>query len=75
MKIIQEQGGPHSTMDCILASQLAAPGSILDFGLEMYRQRYCLEIKCRQQRLNNGERTHLVPAGGKLVFQKIIQGH
>ena len=38
-------GGPHSKMDNVLASHPGAPGSIL--GLEIYRQRCCLDLDSR----------------------------
>ena len=54
-------------MDSVLASHPAAPGSILGLGLEIYRQRCCLDVGSRGLIMSN----HLVLAGGKLVQQKM----
>ena len=59
-------------MDSVLASNHAALGSILGLGLEIDRQRCCLEMKCGPRRLNNVERTHLVLARVKLVLKKYL---
>ena len=67
------EGWQPSTIDRVLTSHPAAPGSSLGLGIEIYQQHSCLEIECGQRRLNNVKRTHLVRASGKLVLQKAIE--
>ena len=64
-------GGPHSTMDSVLASHPAAMGSILHVpkNNSMMQRFIDSPAENRGQRLDNGNRTHLVLASGKLVLQ------
>ena len=76
-KDLPATGGPHSTMDSVLASHPAAPGSIIGnhenffgriLGVAKVDRQHWLEES--EQWLENVERTHKVLVCGKLVFQK-----